>query len=235
MSALLTISINMAHTLPAKWLQLLSHDATAHLQRATAAAEHEAALGKHVFPPRADWFAAFHHVAPENVRAVILGQDPYPTRGNAMGLAFSVPRGVKPAASLKNIYKALNNDLAIAPAAHGDLSSWAAQGVLLLNSVLTVEDGQPNAHAELGWREFTDAVIAALGRGDQSPKAFLLWGAHAQKKSPLIDAHRHLVLTSAHPSPLSARRGFFDCKHFSQANAFLADHQLVTVDWSLPA
>lgn len=224
----------MAHTLPVKWLQLLSHDATAHLQRAIATAEHEAALGKNVFPPRADWFAAFHHVAPENVRAVILGQDPYPTRGNAMGLAFSVPRGVKPAASLKNIYKALNNDLAIAPATHGDLSNWAAQGVLLLNSVLTVEEGLPNAHAELGWRQFTDAVIEAIGGSNQTPKAFLLWGAHAQKKAPLIDVNRHLVLTAAHPSPLSARRGFFDCKHFSQTNAFLGAHTRVTVDWSLP-
>ena len=224
----------MANTLPANWLQLLSPDATTHLQRATAAAEREAALGKNIFPPRADWFAAFHHVAPENVRAVILGQDPYPTRGNAMGLAFSVPRGVKTAASLKNIYKALNNDLACAPAAHGDLSSWAAQGVLLLNSVLTVEEGQPNAHAELGWRQFTDAVISIIGGSNQSPKAFLLWGAHAQKKAPLIDANRHLVLTAAHPSPLSARRGFFDCKHFSQTNAFLNVHGLGAVDWALP-
>ena len=224
----------MAHTLPAKWLQLLSHDATTHLRRATAAAEREVALGKNVFPPRADWFAAFHHLAPKDVRAVILGQDPYPTRGNAMGLAFSVPHGVKPAASLKNIYKALNNDLGISPAAHGDLSSWAAQGVLLLNSVLTVEEGQPNAHAELGWRQFTDAVIEAIGSSNQTPKAFLLWGAHAQKKAPLIDAHRHLVLTAAHPSPLSARRGFFYCKHFSQTNAFLDAHKLDNVDWSLP-
>ena len=234
MSAFFKISIDMSNTLPAKWLELLNDDATAHLQHATAAAEHEAALGKNVFPPRADWFAAFHHVAPRNVRVVILGQDPYPTRGNAMGLAFSVPRGLKPPASLKNIYKALYNDLAISPASHGDLSSWAAQGVLLLNSVLTVEEGEPNVHAELGWRQFTDAVIGALGGSNQTPKAFLLWGAHAQKKAPLIDAHRHLILTSAHPSPLSARRGFFDCKHFSQTNAFLNAHGSGAVDWALP-
>ncbi len=224
----------MVKNLPAKWLQLLSHDATVHLQRATAAAEREVALGKNIFPPRADWFAAFHHVAPENVRAVILGQDPYPTRGNAMGLAFSVPRSVKPAASLQNIYKALNNDLAISPAAHGDLSNWAAQGVLLLNSVLTVEEGQPNAHAELGWRQFTDAVIEAIGGSHQTPKAFLLWGAHAQKKATLIDTRRHLVLSSAHPSPLSARRGFFDCKHFSQTNAFLVSKGVAAINWALP-
>ena len=224
---------NMSHSLPAPWLGLLTPGAIVHLERATAAAEREIASGKHVFPPRAEWFAAFHHVAPGNVRAVILGQDPYPTPGNAMGLAFSVPRGVKPPASLKNIYKALQNDLAIAPAAHGDLGNWATQGVLLLNSVLTVEEGRPNAHAEMGWRQVTDAVIAALGGSGQAPKVFLLWGAHAQNKSPVIDAQQHLVLTAAHPSPLSARRGFFDCKHFSQANAFLRHNGLETVDWML--
>lgn len=223
----------MSNFLPTPWLELLTPDAMVHLERAMAAAERETASGKHVFPPRAEWFAAFHHVAPANVRAVILGQDPYPTRGNAMGLAFSVPRGLKPPASLKNIYKALQNDLAIAPAAHGDLRNWAAQGVLLLNSVLTVEEGHPNAHAEMGWRQVTDAVIAELGGGGQTPKVFLLWGAHAQKKSPMINARQHLVLTAAHPSPLSARRGFFDCKHFSQANTFLRRRGLATVDWTI--
>ena len=224
----------MSDTLPANWCQLLNHDAIAHLERATAAAEFAALSGKQIFPPRADWFAAFAQVAPENVRVIILGQDPYPTRGNAMGLAFSVPRGVKPPASLKNIYKALQNDLAIPPAVHGDLSTWVAQGVLLLNSVLTVEEGRPNAHAESGWRQVTDAVIKALGAGSQTPKVFLLWGAHAQKKAPMIDARHHLVLTAPHPSPLSARRGFFDCKHFSQTNAFLGNHGVRIVNWELP-
>ncbi len=223
----------MSNFLPTPWLELLTPCAMLHLERAMAAAERETASGKHVFPPRAEWFAAFQNVAPANVRAVILGQDPYPTRGNAMGLAFSVPRGLKPPASLKNIYKALQNDLAIPPAAHGDLRNWAAQGVLLLNSVLTVEEGNPNAHAEIGWRQVTDAVIAGLGRGCQTPKVFLLWGAYAQKKARLIDAQQHLVLIAAHPSPLSARRGFFDCKHFSQANTFLRRRGLVTVDWMI--
>lgn len=224
----------MSNTLPANWCRLLNQDAIADLERATAAAEHAALSGKQIFPPRTDWFAAFAQIAPENVRVVILGQDPYPTRGNAMGLAFSVPRGVKPPASLKNIYKALQNDLAIPPAVHGDLSTWAAQGVLLLNSVLTVEEGRPNAHAESGWRQVTDGVIKALGVGSQTPKVFLLWGAHAQKKAPMIDAQHHLVLTAPHPSPLSARRGFFDCKHFSQTNAFLGNHGVRIVNWELP-
>ena len=223
----------MINTLPAEWLALLNADANAHLARATAGAERASVAGKQIFPPRADWFAAFHHVAPPDVRVVILGQDPYPTRGNAMGLAFSVPRGVKPPASLKNIYKSLQNDLAIAPASHGDLTGWAAQGLLLLNSVLTVEEGQPNAHAEYGWRQVTDAVITALGSQRQKPIVFLLWGAHAQQKAPLIAARHHLVLTAPHPSPLSARRGFFDCKHFSQANAFLIGQTAKPINWSL--
>lgn len=224
----------MSTVLSQQWLQLLPPVARAHLASATAAAERELAVGKHVFPARANWFAAFDGVAPDRVRAIILGQDPYPTRGNAMGLAFSVPRGVKPPASLKNIYKALQNDLNIPPAVHGDLSAWAAQGVLLLNTVLTVEESRPNAHAEFGWREVTDAVIAALGGASHTPKAFLLWGAQAQKKAQMIDAQRHLVLTAPHPSPLSARRGFFDSRHFSQTNAFLSNQGMLPVDWHLP-
>lgn len=223
----------MINTLPAAWLALLNADANAHLTRAILAAERESAAGKQIFPPRSRWFAAFHHVAPPDVRVVILGQDPYPTRGNAMGLAFSVPRGVKPPASLRNIFKSLQNDLATAPASHGDLTGWAAQGVLLLNSVLTVEERQPNAHAEYGWRQVTDAVITALGSQRQKPIAFLLWGAHAQLKAPLIAAHHHLVLTAPHPSPLSARRGFFHCKHFSQANAFLVKQAAKPIEWWL--
>ena len=216
-----------------KWLALLDKETRAKLANATARAERAGEGGKRVFPERKNWFAAFDHVDPENVRAIILGQDPYPTIGNAMGLAFSVPRSVAVPASLRNIYRGLNIDLAIAPAAHGDLRAWAAQGVLLLNSVLTVEEGTPNAHADLGWREVTDAVICAIGSSKSSPKAFLLWGAQAQKKAPLIDA-KHLVLTAPHPSPLSARRGFFDCRHFSQTNTFLEKHGFSPIDWGIP-
>ena len=220
---------------PAGWLALLGPVAREHLADATSAAAQHAASGKAVFPARENWFAAFHLVAPEAVKVIILGQDPYPTAGNAMGLSFSVPRGVPVPASLRNIYIGLKNDLGIAPARHGDLRAWASQGVLLLNSVLTVEAGAPNSHHELGWREVTDAVIAAIGVVASKPKAFLLWGAHAQKKSPLIATSQHLVLTAPHPSPLSARRGFFDCRHFSKANAFLAERGLSTIDWNLPA
>lgn len=187
--------------------------------------------GKPVFPTRAQWFAALAHTPPAAVRVVILGQDPYPTRGNAMGLAFSVPRGVAIPASLRNIYKAMELDLGIIPATHGDLSAWATQGVLLLNTTLTVEEGQPNVHADIGWSDVTDAVINAIGATDQVPKVFLLWGAHAQKKAPLIDAARHPILTAPHPSPLSAHRGFFACKHFSQANAFLEARGVAPIDW----
>lgn len=224
----------MTNRFPANWLALLDDHAQADLNRATIAAEDELARGKHVFPARNNWFAAFNLVAPANVRTVILGQDPYPTAGNAMGLAFSVPPDVRVPASLKNIYKGLQNDLAIKPAVHGDLTAWAAQGVLLLNTVLTVEEGKPNAHADVGWRQLTDAVIAAIGASSQTPKAFLLWGAQAQQKAPMIDSKRHLILTTAHPSPLSARRGFFDCKHFSKANAFLVNNNQAPIDWQLP-
>jgi uracil-DNA glycosylase len=219
---------------PANWLALLSAAAHADLERAIAAAESEIAAGRRVFPERANWFAAFHHTKPQDVRVVILGQDPYPTVGNAMGLSFSVPRGVRVPASLRNIYKGLNQDLGIAPVCHGDLRSWASQGVLLLNTTLTVEEGKPNAHAGFGWAELTDAVIAALGSSTASARVFLLWGAHAQKKAALIYARHHLVLEAPHPSPLSARRGFFDCRHFSRSNAFLAERGLVEVDWALP-
>ena len=220
---------------PASWMALLGPDARKHLADATSAAAQRAASGKSVFPAQDNWFAAFHFVEPEAVKVIVLGQDPYPTAGNAMGLSFSVPRDVSVPASLRNIYVGLKNDLGLAPPQHGDLRAWASQGVLLLNSVLTVEEGAPNSHAELGWREVTDAVIAAVGQATSTSKAFLLWGAHAQKKSPLIARSQHLVLTAPHPSPLSARRGFFECKHFSKANAFLAGHGLPTIEWKLPA
>jgi uracil-DNA glycosylase len=218
---------------PARWRALLDHEAAGALARAIATADAAIDAGKPVFPARAQWFAALAHTPPEAVRAVILGQDPYPTRGNAMGLAFSVPRGVAIPASLRNIYKALREDLDILPATHGDLSAWAARGVLLLNTTLTVEEGQPNVHADIGWSAVTDAVINVIGAPDQKPKVFLLWGAHAQKKAPLINAAQHLVLTAPHPSPLSAHRGFFACKHFSQANVFLRARGLAPIDWVL--
>jgi uracil-DNA glycosylase len=189
------------------------------------------AQGSVVYPPRP--LRALELTAPEAVRVVILGQDPYHGPGQAEGLAFSVAPGVKVPPSLRNMFQELQRDLGIAAPADGSLVRWARQGVLLLNTGLTVEDGQPASHAGRGWEALTDAVIRHCGtEGD--PKVFLLWGAHAQKKLPLIDARRHLVLSANHPSPLSARRGpvpFIGCGHFGQANAWLAGQAATPVAW----
>ena len=187
-----------------------------------------------VFPPREDLFNAFTLTPPEAVRAVILGQDPYHEPGQANGLAFSVRRGVKLPPSLRNIYQELEADLGIRPAAHGDLTGWAWQGVLLLNTVLTVESGKANSHRGFGWQRFTDAVIAACARLPQ-PVVFVLWGGQAQKKAALLDgaAYPRLVLQSAHPSPLSSYRGFFGSRPFSQINAFLRENGQTEIHWQI--
>lgn len=184
-----------------------------------------------VYPPREDLFAAFRLTPPEQVRVVILGQDPYHEPGQAMGLSFSVPQGTAIPKSLVNIYKELETDLGIAPANHGDLSSWAKQGVFLLNSVLTVEAHKAGSHKSFGWEKFTDSVIAATNALSQ-PIAFLLWGNYAIKKAALIDAAApRLVLTSPHPSPLSAYRGFFGSRPFSQINDFLTQQGQPPIQW----
>jgi uracil-DNA glycosylase len=193
----------------------------------------ERAAGKRIYPRPSEWFAALDSTPLENVRVVILGQDPYHGPGQAHGLAFSVQPGVRVPPSLSNIYKELSSDLGVAPARHGHLAHWARQGVLLLNSVLTVEDGQAASHQGKGWEGFTDAVVA-LVNDRAEPAVFLLWGSHAQKKAARVDAARHLVLKAPHPSPLSAHNGFFGCRHFSQANAFLQSKGMATVDWALP-
>ena len=174
-----------------------------------------------VYPPRAWLFTAFHLTPPEAVRVVILGQDPYHEAGQAMGLSFSVPEGTPLPRSLKNIYRERESDLGVPPSASGDLTDWARQGVFMLNTVLTVAQGQANSHAAFGWQSFTGAVIQSLSHLPQ-PIVFLLWGKPAAKLEPLTrSAHPRLVLKSAHPSPLSASRGFFGSRPFSQANAFL--------------
>ena len=184
-----------------------------------------------VYPPEGDLFRAFSLCPPERVRAVILGQDPYHEPGQAMGLAFSVPDGVPLPPSLRNIYKELALDLGVTPPPSGDLTRWARQGVLLLNTVLTVERGRANSHAKYGWQTFTDDAIAAAGSLPQ-PVAFILWGAQAQKKRGLIaDAGARLVIESAHPSPLSSYRGFFGSRPFSQVNAFLREHGAGEIAW----
>jgi len=187
---------------------------------------------KTVYPPKEALFRAFELTPYDHVRIVILGQDPYHQRHQANGLAFSVNKEVPPPPSLKNIYKELNNDLGIPIPAHGDLTPWAREGVLLLNTTLTVEDSAPAVHRDLGWERFTDAVITALDRHDQ-PLVFMLWGAHARSKETSIDKDRHLILKAAHPSPLSAYRSFFGCRHFSKANRFLEAKGRGTVDFSL--
>ena len=197
----------------------------------------EMAAGKTIYPRPAEWFRALDLTPLDDVRVVILGQDPYHGPDQAHGLAFSVQPGVKTPPSLKNIYKELRDDLGIAPASHGHLEYWAKQGVLLLNSVLTVEAGNAASHARKGWEAFTDAVIR-LVNDRPTPAAFLLWGNYAQKKAAFVDdiatGGRHLVLKSAHPSPLSAHNGFFGTRPFSRINGFLADNALPQIDWQLP-
>ncbi len=188
---------------------------------------------KTVYPPEQDVFNAFAMTPLDAVKVVILGQDPYHGAGQAHGLSFSVQDDVKIPPSLRNIYKELATDIdGFSIPQHGNLTSWAEQGVLLLNTVLTVEEANANSHAKFGWETFTDAVIDAVNYHTDGV-VFLLWGSHAQKKGANIDSQRHLVLTSPHPSPLSARRGFFGCQHFSQANTWLKQHQKTPITWQV--
>ena len=204
-----------------------------YFQNTLAAVRGERESGQAVYPPAADVFNAFKYTAFADVKAVILGQDPYHNAGQAHGLAFSVREGVQIPSPLANIYKELSEDIPgfqIPP--HGCLTSWAQQGVLLLNTVLTVRAHQAHSHANLGWETFTDRVIAGLNE-KREHLVFMLWGSHAQKKGAMIDRSSHLVLAAPHPSPLSAYRGFFGCRHFSQANAYLAAHGIAPIDWRL--
>lgn len=198
----------------------------------------EKAAGQRIFPRASEWFRALDLTPLDQVRVVILGQDPYHGPGQAHGLCFSVRPGVRPPPSLVNIYKELENDLGIAPARHGFLEHWAGQGVLLLNAVLTVRLAQAASHQGRGWERFTDAVIRLVNARPE-PVVFMLWGSHAQKKAAFVDSlekgGRHLVLKAPHPSPLSAHGGFFGCRHFSKANEFLEAKGLKPIDWALPA
>jgi uracil-DNA glycosylase len=189
--------------------------------------------GRTIFPRASNWFRALDLTPLDRVRVVILGQDPYHGPGQAHGLCFSVPPGVRPPPSLMNIFKELQSDLGIAPGSHGLLEHWARQGVLLLNSVLTVEMGQAASHREKGWERFTDAVVRLVNE-KSDPVVFILWGSYSQKKAAFVDTSRHLVLKAPHPSPLSAHSGFFGCRHFSKANAFLESKGLAPIDWALP-
>ena len=197
----------------------------------------EKAAGKRIFPRGPNWFRALDLTPLDDVRVVILGQDPYHGEGQAHGLCFSVRPGTRTPPSLVNIYKEMETDLGIPPARHGFLEHWAEQGVLLLNAVLTVQMGLAASHQGRGWERFTDAVIR-LVNAREKPVVFMLWGSHAQKKAAFVDSTdrggRHLVLRAPHPSPLSAYSGFFGSKPFSKANAFLIAHGERPIDWALP-
>jgi uracil-DNA glycosylase len=188
--------------------------------------------GKRIFPKGSEWFHALDVTPLERVRVVILGQDPYHGEGQAHGLCFSVKPGVRPPPSLINIYKEMQDDLGLKPPSHGNLEAWARQGVLLLNAVLTVEAGLAASHQGKGWERFTDAVIR-LVNDQPRPVVFILWGSYAQRKASFVDRQRHLVLASAHPSPLSAHNGFFGSRPFSKANEFLIANGQDPIDWSL--
>lgn len=186
-----------------------------------------------VFPPENLVFRAFHQLSPSQVRVVILGQDPYHGPGQAHGLAFSVPRGVKIPPSLRNIFKELESDVGIEAPHHGCLEPWEKGGVLLLNTIFTVEEGKPGSHNGLGWEQFTEAIIRYLC-GREQPLVFMLWGTQARKWAEIIPDHEKiLVLQAPHPSPFSAHTGFFGCRHFSKANTFLASQGFPPVDWRL--
>ena len=184
------------------------------------------------FPPPELVFNALRSTPYASVRAVILGQDPYHGEGQAHGLCFSVRHGIEPPPSLQNIYKEIEADLGLPIPSHGQLTDWTGQGVLLLNTILSVRAHAPMSHADLGWQTFTDAVIARLNEREQ-PIVFLLWGSPARAKKALITNPRHLILEAPHPSPLSAYRGFFGCRHFSRCNAFLREQGMGEIDWQI--
>lgn len=185
-----------------------------------------------IYPSMYDIFNALKYTPYQDVKVVILGQDPYHGKGQAHGLCFSVKKGVTPPPSLQNIFQELKNDVGCTIPSHGELTKWAKQGVLLLNTVLTVRSGQANSHANHGWEQLTDAIIAKLNERTE-PIVFLLWGRNAKNKTTLITNPQHLILTCSHPSPYSADYGFFGCRHFSKTNAFLKEHGQTPIDWQI--
>ncbi|WP_136246504.1 uracil-DNA glycosylase [Halomonas borealis] len=225
----------MNRPLPDSWQRWLGEEfAAPYMQSLRDFLAAEKAARKVIYPHSDQWFRAFELTPLDRVKVVILGQDPYHGAGQAHGLCFSVRPGVRTPPSLVNIYKELATDMGCAPVEHGYLEHWARQGVLLLNTSLTVEQGSAGSHRGRGWETFTDRAIATVNE-HAGPTVFLLWGSHARKKKALIDESRHLVLEAPHPSPLSAYRGFFGSRHFSRANAFLAEQGREPIDWQLPA
>ncbi|MEZ5571667.1 MAG: uracil-DNA glycosylase [Halioglobus sp.] len=205
-----------------------------YMQELRAFLQAEKHAGKRIFPAGNEFFNAFNHTPLDRVKVVILGQDPYHGEGQAHGLCFSVQSGVAVPPSLQNIYKELHAELGLPIPSHGNLTAWADQGVLLLNSVLSVESGRAASHQGRGWEQFTDRVIEVINR-ERDGVVFMLWGSYAQRKGAIIDTARHCVLKAPHPSPLSAHRGFFGCGHFVAANDYLRRRGLSAIDWRLPA
>lgn len=219
--------------LEASWKALLQDEfGQPYMQALRQFLRDEKAAGKIIYPPGPEIFTALNTTPFDKVRVVILGQDPYHGPGQAHGLCFSVKKGVAVPPSLKNIYKELSQDVGLTLPTHGNLAHWAQQGVLLLNAVLTVEAGNAGAHQNKGWERFTDRIVNLLNERREH-LVFMLWGSYAQKKGAIIDRSRHLVLQSAHPSPLSAHRGFLGNRHFSRANDYLQAHQLPPIDWQI--
>jgi uracil-DNA glycosylase len=215
------------------WKDILKQEFSAqYFQQAVAFIKMEKAQGKTIYPPGGLIFNAFDSTPFDKVKVVLLGQDPYHGPGQAHGLSFSVPDGIKPPPSLVNIYKELLTDIGMPIPRSGNLTKWALQGVLLLNAALTVRANEPASHAKTGWIEFTDAVIRKIS-DEKSGIVFLLWGKFAQEKQVLIDETKHHVLKAAHPSPFSADKGFFGCKHFSRTNDLLVKEGVDPIDWSV--
>ncbi len=218
--------------LAGEWLDALQGEFKKPYYRSLFQTVNEEYQTKLIFPPADDIFNAFHFTPLNKVKVVILGQDPYHNQGQAHGLCFSVKKGVEVPPSLVNIYQELHDDLGCYIPNNGYLEKWARQGVLLLNTVLTVRAHQANSHRNLGWEEFTDAAIRVLNAQDQ-PMVFILWGRPAQAKKRMLNNSAHLILEAPHPSPLSARRGFFGSRPFSQTNAFLDSRNLTPIDWQI--
>lgn len=224
---------NIVVTIHPSWKEhLLEEFQKPYMQDLSRFLKAEKTRGVRVYPPGPLIFSAFNHTPLHKVKVVILGQDPYHKEGQAHGMAFSVNHGVDIPPSLRNIFKELESDLAVRQPNHGNLTDWANQGVLLLNSSLSVEEGNAGSHAKKGWETFTDKVIALINQQCENV-VFILWGSHAQNKGRMIDTDKHLILTSVHPSPLSSYRGFFGCRHFSQANDYLDKKGLSIINWAI--
>ncbi len=218
----------------ASWKEVLKNEFTKpYFQQIATFLKTEKAAGKTIYPPGPLIFNAFNQTPFSKTKVVIIGQDPYHGQGQAHGLSFSVPNGIKPPPSLVNIFKEIQSDIGVAmPQQYGNLTMWAEQGVLLLNAALTVRANEPFSHANFGWADFTNAVIQKIS-DEKKGVVFLLWGKFAQEKQLLIDETKHVVLKAAHPSPFSADKGFFGCKHFSKTNEILVKQGLQPIDWKL--